>query len=100
MIAEAVTATTVGVALGAAAVMLVLALLVGLVRSRRRGSGGQQQMLALVSGVNVRMEGMGRELSEALERAQEEARRARVPGGPRASIGPRGGLPPPPRARG
>src|SRR4051812_13355707 len=86
MIAEAVTATTVGVALGAAAVMLVLALLVGLVRSRRRGSGGQQQMLALVSRMNVRMEGMVRELSEALERAQEEARRTRFLGELGASI--------------
>jgi diguanylate cyclase (GGDEF)-like protein len=86
MIAVAVTATTVGVALGAAALVLAVVLLIGLVRSRRRGSGGQQQVLALVSEMNVRMEGMVRELSEALERAQEEGRRNRFLGELGASI--------------
>ena len=37
-------------------------------------------MLALVSEMNTRMEGMVRELSEALERAQEEGRRNRFLG--------------------
>src|SRR5437763_2267016 len=80
MMAEAVTATTALIAVGAAAAVLALALVVVLVRSRRRGSGGQQQVLALVSEMNTRMEGMVRELSEALERAQEEGRRNRFLG--------------------
>jgi hypothetical protein len=61
-------------------------LLVALVRSRRRRHGGQQQVLTLVSEMNVRMEGMVRELSEALERAQEEGRRNRFLGELGASI--------------
>jgi diguanylate cyclase (GGDEF)-like protein len=86
--ADAVTATTALIAVGAAVVMLALVLLVVLVRSRRRGSdsGGQQQMLALVSEMNTRMEVMVRELSEALERAQEEGRRNRFLGELGASI--------------
>src|SRR3954452_5816183 len=86
MMAEAVTATTALIAVGTAAAVLALALLVVLVRSRRRGSGGQQQVLALVSEMNTRMEGMVRELSEALERAQEEGRRNRFLGELGASI--------------
>jgi diguanylate cyclase (GGDEF)-like protein len=86
MMAEAVTATTALIAVGTAAAVLALALLVVLVRSRRRGSGGQQQVLALVSEMNTRMEGMMRELSEALERAQEEGRRKRFLGELGASI--------------
>jgi len=86
--ADAVTATTALIAVGAVVVMLALVLLVVLVRSRRRGSdsGGQQQMLALVSEMNTRMEVMVRELSEALERAQEEGRRNRFLGELGASI--------------
>src|SRR5206468_10604072 len=84
--AEAVTATTALIVVGTAAAVLALALLVVLVRSRRRGSGGQQQALALVSEMNTRMEGMARELSEALERAQEEGRRNRFLGELGASI--------------
>src|SRR3954467_5436563 len=84
--AEAVTATTALIAVGTAAAGLALAPLVVLVRSRRRGSGGQQQVLALVSEMNTRMEGMVRELSEALERAQEEGRRNRFLGELGASI--------------
>jgi diguanylate cyclase (GGDEF)-like protein len=76
----AVTATTALVAAGAAAATLVLVLLVVLVRSRRRGRNDQEHVLELVSQMNVRMEGMVRELSEALERAQEEARRNRFLG--------------------
>ena len=77
--ADAVISTTALVAVGVA-VALALALLLVLIRSRRRGRGGQQQVLALVSEMNVRMEGMVRELSEALERAQEEGRRNRFLG--------------------
>jgi diguanylate cyclase (GGDEF)-like protein len=76
----AVTATTVLVAAGAAAATLVLALLAVLVRSRRRGQDDQAQVLELVSQMNARMEGVVRELSEALERAQEEGRRNRFLG--------------------
>jgi diguanylate cyclase (GGDEF)-like protein len=74
---DAVTATTVLVAAGAAAATLALVLLVALVRSRRRGRRNDQHVLALVSEMNLRMEDMVRELSEALERAQEEGRRTR-----------------------
>jgi diguanylate cyclase (GGDEF)-like protein len=84
MMADAVTATTALVAVGAAAAALALLLLVVLVRSRKRGSGGQ--VLTLVSEMNTRMEGMVRELSEALERAQEEGRRNRFLGELGASI--------------
>jgi diguanylate cyclase (GGDEF)-like protein len=76
----AVRATTALVAAGAAAATLVLVLLVVLVRSRRRGRDDQEHVLELVSRMNLRMEGMVRELSEALERAQEEARRNRFLG--------------------
>jgi diguanylate cyclase (GGDEF)-like protein len=86
MMAEAVTATTALIAVGAAAAVLALVLLVVLVRSRRRGGGGQQQVLALVSEMNTRMEVMVRELSESLERAQEEGRRNRFLGELGASI--------------
>jgi diguanylate cyclase (GGDEF)-like protein len=86
MTMEAVTATTALVAVGAAAAVLALVLLVVVLRSRRRGGGGQQQLLALVSEMNTRMEGMVRELSEALERAQEEGRRNRFLGELGASI--------------
>src|SRR3954462_4847944 len=82
----AVRATTALVAAGAAAATLVLVLLVVFVRSRRRGRDDQEHVLELVSRMNVRMEGMVRELSEALERAQEEARRTRFLGELGASI--------------
>jgi diguanylate cyclase (GGDEF)-like protein len=86
MVAEAVTATTALVAVGAAAVLLALLLALMLVRSRRRGQDDQEQVLALVSEMNARMESMVRELSEALERAQEEGRRNRFLGELGASI--------------
>jgi diguanylate cyclase (GGDEF)-like protein len=86
MVAE-VTVTTALVAVGAAAaVLLVLGLLGLLVRSRRQGRGDQQQLLTLASEMNARMEGMVRELSEALERAHEEGRRNRFLGELGASI--------------
>jgi diguanylate cyclase (GGDEF)-like protein len=87
MVSEAVMMTTALVAVGlAAAVLLVLGLLVVLVRSRRRGRGDREQLLALVSEMNARMERIVRELSESLERAQEEGRRNRFLGELGASI--------------
>ncbi|MDX6506753.1 MAG: hypothetical protein QOG06_1397 [Gaiellaceae bacterium] len=83
--ADAVISTTALVAVGVA-VALALVLLIVLTRSRRRGHGDEQQVLAVVSEMNARMEGMVRELSEALERAQEEARRNRFLGELGASI--------------
>jgi diguanylate cyclase (GGDEF)-like protein len=86
MMVEAATATTALIAVGVAAAVLALALLVVLVRSRKHGDGGQQQVLTLVSEMNTRMEVMVRELSESLERAQEEGRRNRFLGELGASI--------------
>src|SRR5213592_3548853 len=74
---EAVTTTTALVAVGAAVATLALVSIVLLLRHRRSGGGEQQQMLTLVSEMNARMESMVRELSESLERAQEEGRRNR-----------------------
>src|SRR5215210_6993127 len=76
--ADAATSTTILVALGAALVTLVLVL--GVLALRRRAGQGQQEAIALVSEMNTRMEKMVRELSEALERAQEEGRRNRFLG--------------------
>jgi diguanylate cyclase (GGDEF)-like protein len=82
-----VTVTTALVAVGAAvAALLVLGLLVALVRSRRRGRGDREQVLALVSELHARVEAISRELSEALERAKEEGRRSRFLGELGASI--------------
>ncbi len=86
MILGVLTATTVLVALGAALATLALVSVTAFVRSRRRDKGGQQQVLALVSEMNTRMESMVRELSEALERAHEEGRRNRFLGELGASI--------------
>jgi diguanylate cyclase (GGDEF)-like protein len=87
MIGEAVTVTTVLVAVAAALATLALVSIVALARRRRRGRGGQQQqLLGLVSEMNTRMESMVRELSEALEHAQEEGRRNRFLGELGASI--------------
>jgi diguanylate cyclase (GGDEF)-like protein len=73
----AVTTTTVLVAVGAAVATLALVSIALFLRSRRSSGGGQEQMLELVSEMNARMEAMVRELSESLERAQEEGRRNR-----------------------
>ncbi len=73
----AVTTTTVLVAAGAALATLVLVSLALLVRSRRSSRGGEEQLVELVSEMNARMESMVRELSDSLERAQEEGRRNR-----------------------
>jgi diguanylate cyclase (GGDEF)-like protein len=80
MIADVLTATTVVVAAIAAVATLALVSIAAFVRSRRHSAGGQKQVLTLVSEMNTRMELMVRELSEALERAQEEGRRNRFLG--------------------
>lgn len=79
-VAYVLTATTVIAAASAALATLALVSLALFVRSRRRGTGEQREVLALVSELNTRMEFMGRELSVALERAQEEVRRNRFLG--------------------
>ena len=76
--ADVATTTTVLVALGAALATIVLAL--AILALRRRGGRDQQEAIDLVSEMNTRMEKMVRELSEALERAQEEGRRNRFLG--------------------
>jgi diguanylate cyclase (GGDEF)-like protein len=73
----AVTTITVLVAAGAVLATLVLVSLALLVRSRRSSRGGEQQLVELVSEMNARMESMVHELSDSLERAQEEGRRNR-----------------------
>src|ERR671936_184089 len=65
------------VAVGTAVATLALVSIALFLRSRRSSGGGQEQMLELVSEMNARMEAMVRELSESLERAQEEGRRNR-----------------------
>ena len=82
--AAALTATTALIAVGAAAAVLAVALV--LVRSGRRGRRDREHVLALVAELNQRLEAVVRELSEALERAREEARRNRVLGELGASI--------------
>ena len=75
---DVATTSTVLVAIGAALGTLVVVL--GILALRRRGSRDQQDATELVSEMNTRMERMVRELSEALERAQEEGRRNRFLG--------------------
>jgi diguanylate cyclase (GGDEF)-like protein len=74
------TGVVVAIAAGAAAAALALLLLiVWLVRGTNKG--GQDERLAeLVADMNTRMEAMVGDLSEALERAQEEGRRNRMLG--------------------
>src|SRR6266516_2705707 len=74
---EAVTSTTVLVAAGAALATLLLVSIALFIRSRRSKPAGGQELLTIVSEMNTRMESMVRELSESLERAQEEGRRNR-----------------------
>jgi diguanylate cyclase (GGDEF)-like protein len=76
--ADAATSTTVLVALGAALMTLLLVLAV--LALRRRGGRDQGEAIERLSEMNWRMERTVRELSEALERAQEEGRRNRFLG--------------------
>jgi diguanylate cyclase (GGDEF)-like protein len=74
------TSTVVAIAAGAAAVVLLLAVL-WLVRKATAGATANDPRLThLVDDMNTRMEAMVGELSEALERAQEEGRRNRMLG--------------------
>jgi diguanylate cyclase (GGDEF)-like protein len=76
--ADIATGTNVLVALGAALATLLLVLAV--LALRRRSGRDQREAIELVSEMNWRMERTVRELSEALERAQEEGRRNRFLG--------------------
>jgi diguanylate cyclase (GGDEF)-like protein len=73
----AVTTTTVLVAAGTGLATLALVAVALLLRPRRSSSDGQQDLVALVSDMNHRMDSMIRELSESLEQAREEGRRNR-----------------------
>jgi diguanylate cyclase (GGDEF)-like protein len=66
----------VGAALGTLAVVLAV---LSFVR-RSNATSKDERLMEVVSDMNTRMEGMVRELSEALERAQEEGRRNRFLG--------------------
>ena len=71
--------TTIVLSIAAALAALVIVLLVlWAIRASRRGS--DKRITALVTDMNTRMEAMVRDLTEALERAQEEGRRNRVLG--------------------
>src|SRR3954469_13527611 len=78
----AVTTTVVlDIAVGAAARALLLVALIGwLSRGGGTAANGDERLAELVADMNQRMESMVGELSEALERAQEEGRRNRMLG--------------------
>jgi diguanylate cyclase (GGDEF)-like protein len=71
--------TTILIACGAALAAMALAATVFLL-GRRSGGAGDDRLAALAAQLDERMEGMVRDLSQALERAQEENRRSRVLG--------------------
>jgi diguanylate cyclase (GGDEF)-like protein len=73
------TTTVVAIAAGAAALVLLL-LVLWLLRGAARGEASDERLAELVTDMNTRMEGMVGELTEALERAQEEGRRNRMLG--------------------
>ena len=65
------------VALGAAATTLVVILLSQWFASRRHGSAADERVTAVVRELEARMDAMVRELTSALEQAQDEGRRNR-----------------------
>ena len=71
--------TTILIACGAALAAMALAVTVFLL-GRRSGGTGEDRLAAVAAELDERMEAMVRDLSEALERAQEESRRTRVLG--------------------
>jgi diguanylate cyclase (GGDEF)-like protein len=73
------TAIVVAIAAGAVAIGLLL-VVIWLVRRADQGAQGDERLAELVSDMNSRMETMVSELSESLERAQEEGRRNRMLG--------------------
>jgi diguanylate cyclase (GGDEF)-like protein len=70
--------TTILIACGAA--LAAMAFAVTVFALGRRSGGGEDRLAALAAELDERMEGMVRDLSEALERAQAENRRNRVLG--------------------
>ena len=64
----------------AAALAATAALVVALLVVRRSQGAGEERLAGVVAQINDRMEAMVRDLSDALERAQEESRRSRVLG--------------------
>src|SRR5437660_1709089 len=76
---EPIAVTTALIAVGAALGTLVAVLAVLWTVRRSKGSS-DAKLMEVVADMNARMEGMVRELSEALERAQEEGRRNRFLG--------------------
>ena len=73
------TTTVVAIAAGGAALVLLL-LVLWLLRGAAKGEASDERLAELVTDMNTRMEGMVSELTEALERAQEEGRRNRMLG--------------------
>jgi diguanylate cyclase (GGDEF)-like protein len=71
--------TTILIACGAVLATLTLATTVFLL-GRRSGGLGEERLAAMAAQLDERMEAMVRDLSDALERAQEENRRSRVLG--------------------
>ncbi len=71
--------TTILIACGAAVVAMTLATTVFLL-GRRSGGTSDDRLAAVAAELDERMEAMVRDLSEALERAQQENRRARLLG--------------------
>jgi diguanylate cyclase (GGDEF)-like protein len=76
--ADVATSIAILVAFGAA--LLTLVLVLGILAVRRRTGRDEDEAIELVSQMNRRMERTVRELSEALERAQEDGRRNRFLG--------------------
>jgi diguanylate cyclase (GGDEF)-like protein len=62
----------------AAALALLVVVLAALLFTRRSGKRTDERIAVAVADVNERMEGMVRELTQALERAEQESRRTRV----------------------
>ena len=71
--------TTISIAFGSALAATVLVALVFLL-GRRSGGSAEAKLNAVAAQIDERMQAMVRDLSEALERAQEENRRSRVLG--------------------
>jgi len=71
--------TTILIACGAALAAMALAATVFLL-GRRAGGSGEDRLAAMAAELDERMEAMVRDLSDALERAQEDNRRSRVLG--------------------
>ena len=94
--------TTVLVSVGISAVvsLVLVTAFVLLRRGHAREAGADEAAVSrVVDELTARMDAMGRELSEALERTQEETRRSRVLGELAGHDRPRRGAQPHPRRR-